>query len=113
MKELVVEEKADVPILDVIILKEYDQKTIDSYLEGIIDEEGKIEEVIGKVDTKNHAAQILKNGISSTRVIAEKITPAKRPSAKVGKKTAKKSSASSSAKKRSTVIVKKSAKKKK
>jgi thioredoxin-dependent peroxiredoxin len=63
----------------------------------VIDENGIIEEVIGKVDTKNHAAQILKNGgDKKTGVVAGKITsvkktPSKKNSKAVAKKTAKKS----------------------
>jgi thioredoxin-dependent peroxiredoxin len=39
----------------------------------IIDERGVIREIIGKVDTKNHAAQIINNGIiPSAKIIAKK-----------------------------------------
>lgn len=81
----------------------------------VIDEEGKIEEVIGKVDTKNHAAQILTNSAGNAGVIAEKITPAKKASTKTDKgeqKAAKKPSASPSAKKKLTMTGKKNANKK-
>lgn len=44
----------------------------------VIDESGKIEEIIGKVDTKNHAAQILKNGTPSrVEVVTKKVAPKK------------------------------------
>lgn len=63
----------------------------------VINENGVIEEVIGKVDTKNHAAQILKNGgDKKTGVVVQEIKPlkksaAKKPaSAKSVKKTSKK-----------------------
>lgn len=51
----------------------------------IINESGIIEDIIGKVDTKNHVSQILKNH-DSTAVKVGKITPARKASA-----TAKKS----------------------
>lgn len=59
----------------------------------VIDEKGIIEEIIGKVDTKNHAAQILRDG-SATPVnvtAAVKERPAKKASAakKMKKTTAK------------------------
>jgi len=54
----------------------------------IINEKGNIEEIIGKVDTKNHADQILKGiGTSPTKPIDKK-TPANKKS--VVKKAAKK-----------------------
>jgi len=43
----------------------------------IINEQGIIEEIIGKVDTRNHADQILKNGPAKTAPIAKKTTPKK------------------------------------
>jgi thioredoxin-dependent peroxiredoxin len=67
----------------------------------VIDEGGKIAEVIGKVDTKNHAAQILKDGASAgVKVVAKKITTAaeKLPAAKA-KKAAKKAAPKKSSKK--------------
>lgn len=54
----------------------------------VIDENGIIEEVIGKVDTKNHAAQILKTG--NMTVVAKKITPKKSPAKKSTPKKIKK-----------------------
>lgn len=71
----------------------------------VIDENGKIEEIISKVDTKNHAAQILKNGNpEDVKVVAKKITPkkvaAKKASpAKKTKKAAKKTASKKSSKK--------------
>jgi thioredoxin-dependent peroxiredoxin len=47
----------------------------------VINEQGKIEEIIGKVDTKNHAAQILKNeSLAKVAVVADK-KPVKKPTA--------------------------------
>jgi len=43
----------------------------------IINEQGIIEEIIGKVDTRNHADQILKNGPAKTAPVAKKTTPKK------------------------------------
>ena len=64
----------------------------------IIDGNGIIEEIIGKVDTANHAAQILKtNGATAAKPSAK--AKAKKPAKKAVKKTAKK-------------VVKKAAKKK-
>jgi peroxiredoxin Q/BCP len=71
----------------------------------VINEQGIIEEIIGKVDTKNHAAQIL----GDDRVVAAAVsTPAKRPAKSVVKKTAKKAT-------EKTIVskLKKAAKKKK
>jgi len=59
----------------------------------IIDEKGTIEEIIGKVDTKNHADQILNPGAQTTapKTKAKKSTPKKSPAKKkVVKKLAKK-----------------------
>lgn len=63
----------------------------------IINESGIIEDIIGKVDTKNHVAQILKNP-DATTVKIEKITPAKRAS-RVSGKSGKLSTKSATAKK--------------
>jgi peroxiredoxin Q/BCP len=55
----------------------------------VIDDKGIIEEIIGKVDTKNHAAQILKNPAKAVKVVA-KVSPAKKGKAtpaKAAKKT--------------------------
>lgn len=57
----------------------------------VIDEEGIIRDIIGKVDTKNHASQILKDGAGSSKIIA-KATPikkAKKSSKPVAKKSVK------------------------
>lgn len=71
----------------------------------VIDENGTIEEIIGKVDTKNHAAQILKNGSSdNVNVVAKKVTakksPAKKSAPKKVKKAAKKTASKKSSKKK-------------
>ena len=62
----------------------------------VIDENGIIDEVIGKVDTKDHTSQILGNG-SPTKVTSTKAAPkkiSKKPAAKakksIGKKVSKK-----------------------
>ena len=56
----------------------------------LIDENGMISEVIGKVDTQNHAAQILGGGGSpGPKVINKKV--AKKSTKKIAKKVAKKS----------------------
>jgi thioredoxin-dependent peroxiredoxin len=74
----------------------------------VIDENGVLEDVIGKVDTKNHAAQILKTGgDKSTAMVATKISPAKKVVKKPAKNAAKKSA------KKAVKPVKKTAKKKK
>jgi thioredoxin-dependent peroxiredoxin len=66
----------------------------------VIDEAGKIAEIIGKVDTKNHAAQILKDGASSkVKVVAKKVSVAKKAPAKKVKKAAKKAAPKKSSKK--------------
>jgi peroxiredoxin Q/BCP len=66
----------------------------------VINEKGIIEEVIGKVDTKNHAAQILKNdGNKKTEGIVAKVSPAKKTPAKKSAKTAAKKIAGKSGKK--------------
>jgi len=44
----------------------------------IINEQGIIEEIIGKVDTRNHADQILKNGPAKTVQMAKKTRQRKR-----------------------------------
>jgi thioredoxin-dependent peroxiredoxin len=66
----------------------------------VIDENGIISEVIGKVDTKNHADQILKKGDPSLAVKATVTTSPK-------KKVAKKSSKGPAAKKSSVKTAKK------
>lgn len=56
----------------------------------IINEQGVVDEVIEKVDTKNHAAQILGGGVSAAPITpAQKTAPKKRPS-EVGRKMASK-----------------------
>jgi thioredoxin-dependent peroxiredoxin len=68
----------------------------------VIDENGKIDEIIGKVDTKNHAAQILKNGnpdkvkVVAKKITAKKVTPKKASSPKKIKKAAKKTASKKS-----------------
>ena len=66
----------------------------------VIDENGRIEDIIEKVDTKNHAAQILKSDLPSAKIaVAEK---AKKPVKKaVVKKVAAKKAVTKSAKKKS------------
>lgn len=71
----------------------------------VIDEKGVIEDIIEKVDTKNHTSQILKEQLDNTAKLATKKTPVKKTAAK--KSPAKK--AAPSAKK----VAKKAAKKKK
>jgi thioredoxin-dependent peroxiredoxin len=75
----------------------------------VIDENGTIEEVIGKVDTKNHAAQILKNGNTETVKAVVKKIPKKSPAKK---SAAKKSAAKKSAPKKVKKATKKTARKK-
>jgi thioredoxin-dependent peroxiredoxin len=70
----------------------------------VINENGVIDEIISKVDTKNHAAQILKN-LQNPAVIAD-VKPARKIA---GKSTAKKMLRASTSRKQ----VKKTAKKKK
>jgi peroxiredoxin Q/BCP len=72
----------------------------------VIDERGKIADIIGKVDTKNHVAQILKKGNSDkVEVVAKKISaqkkaPAKKSApAKKTKKAVKKTASKKSSKK--------------
>jgi thioredoxin-dependent peroxiredoxin len=49
----------------------------------VIDENGKIEDIIGKVDTKNHAAQILKTGNTpDVKIVAKKVVAKKAPTKK-------------------------------
>ena len=55
----------------------------------IINEQGIIEEIIGKVDTRNHADQILKNGPAKTVPLAKKATPKKTAKSRSGKKKVK------------------------
>ena len=63
----------------------------------VIDENGYIEDIIEKVDTKNHAAQILKSDLPSAKIAVEN-TAAKKtakrmsPKKSVAKKSAKKTS---------------------
>jgi thioredoxin-dependent peroxiredoxin len=68
----------------------------------IIDANGVIKEIIGKVDTANHTAQILKTGG----------TPATKPSVKVQTKTSAKAKAKKPAKKAAKKVVKAAKKKK-
>jgi thioredoxin-dependent peroxiredoxin len=63
----------------------------------VIDEKGIIEEVIGKVDTKNHVSQILKSEISQPEASVTKAKPAKKSPVKKG--VAKKSATLKKAKK--------------
>src|SRR5688572_5601480 len=57
----------------------------------IINENGIIEEIIGKVDTKNHTDQILKNnGSSSVKPAVKKASSKKQAAKKATKKVAKK-----------------------
>jgi thioredoxin-dependent peroxiredoxin len=56
----------------------------------VIDEKGILKEVIGKVDTKNHAAQILKNGDNKKVEVAAKVSPVKKVSKTSPKKDVKK-----------------------
>ena len=56
----------------------------------IINENGIIEEIIGKVDTKNHTDQILKGNAVSTAKPTEKKSVNKAPAKKVAKKSVKK-----------------------
>jgi thioredoxin-dependent peroxiredoxin len=63
----------------------------------VIDEKGIIEEVIGKVDTKNHVSQILKSETRQPEALVTKAKPAKKSSAK--KVVAKKSATLKKAKK--------------
>lgn len=81
----------------------------------VIDEKGIIEEVIGKVDTKNHAAQILKNGnATAVKVVAEKITSKKSaPKKSAAKKSAAKTSAAKKVKKAAPKAASKKSPKKK
>jgi peroxiredoxin Q/BCP len=53
----------------------------------VINEKGIIEEIIGKVDTKNHAAQILSNATSAAIQPAPKKVTAKKSTAKKAAKT--------------------------
>lgn len=81
----------------------------------VIDENGIIEEIIGKVDTRNHAAQILKNEATAPVKAVVKERPAKKTSAvkKVKKAAAKKvKKASAKAKPAKKAAVKKKKKKK-
>jgi thioredoxin-dependent peroxiredoxin len=63
----------------------------------VIDENGMIDEIISKVDTKNHAAQILKDG--ANRVAVADVKPVKKTRKTSVKKSAAKTSARKSAKK--------------
>jgi thioredoxin-dependent peroxiredoxin len=56
----------------------------------VINENGIIDEIISKVDTKNHAAQILKQDLKNTAVVAD-VKPAKK-AAKSAKRIAPKKS---------------------
>ena len=71
----------------------------------VIDENGKIEEIIGKVDTKNHASQILKSGnpekvkVVAKKITSKKATAKKSPAPKKTKKAVKKTASKKSSKK--------------
>ena len=67
----------------------------------VIDETGIIDEIISKVDTKNHAAQILKDGAKGVAVAEVK------PVKKTRKTSVKKSAAKTSARKSAKKIAKK------
>jgi peroxiredoxin Q/BCP len=68
----------------------------------VIDENGVIEEIIGKVDTKNHVSQILKEESSVPGQKATKTVVAKKSAAKsISKKSAKKSAPRKAAKRKS------------
>lgn len=68
----------------------------------VIDENGIIEEIIGKVDTKNHAAQILKNGATVPAKVVVKERSVKKASVakKVKKSPAKAKPVKKAAKKK-------------
>lgn len=51
----------------------------------VIDEEGNIEDIIEKVDTKNHVDQILESKIKDTAKVAVKKSAPKKPTKKVSK----------------------------
>ena len=74
----------------------------------VINEDSIIDEIISKVDTKNHAAQILKQDLKNTTVVAD-VKPARKAAAKPSKKSAKRSTP----KKKTTKPAKKGSKKKK
>jgi thioredoxin-dependent peroxiredoxin len=83
----------------------------------VIDENGIISEVIGKVDTKNHAAQILKTGSTENlKVVAKEITstaaPAKKATAKKAAPTKKSAPKKVASLKKIKKAVKKTASKK-
>jgi thioredoxin-dependent peroxiredoxin len=60
----------------------------------VIDERGIIEDIISKVDTKDHASQILKKDLTKSVKMVAEAKPAKRSaSPKAAKKAAKKSAA--------------------
>jgi peroxiredoxin Q/BCP len=65
----------------------------------IINENGIIEEIIGKVDTKNHTDQILKSNSTQAKSPAAK-APAKKPTAKKAAKKAVKKIAKKTSKKK-------------
>jgi peroxiredoxin Q/BCP len=52
----------------------------------VIDEKGVIEDIIDKVDTKNHVDQILESRVSDTRKVAVKKASARKAPTKSGKK---------------------------
>jgi thioredoxin-dependent peroxiredoxin len=56
----------------------------------VINENGIIDEIISKVDTKNHAAQILKQDLKNTAVVAD-VKPAKKAAKAVKRSAPKKS----------------------
>ena len=51
----------------------------------VIDEKGTIEDIIEKVDTKNHVDQILESKIKNTAKVAVKKAPPKKPAKKAAK----------------------------
>jgi thioredoxin-dependent peroxiredoxin len=79
----------------------------------VINEDGVIEEVIGKVDTANHTAQILKN---APEPVAKPIAPTKPlkklAAKKIVKKSAPKKATKTTAKKTAKKVAKKAGKKK-
>jgi thioredoxin-dependent peroxiredoxin len=58
----------------------------------VIDEKGYIEDIIGKVDTKNHSAQILKKEIENAPKVAVKVKSASAKTSTRNKTAVKKSS---------------------
>lgn len=75
----------------------YGRKYMGTARVTFIIEDGIIKDIIGKVDTKNHTAQILGNTISAK---AKSKTPVKKPSTKNTAKASKKSPAKAAKKKK-------------